>query len=134
MRLADPTLAFLAIHEFQHVKLSTVLSARDFYDQEGACSPSLWWDGPRPLEGPLQEAYGHLAVMISGGAAATSTLMTGTSDSRWLADTAKAIGLAAQSCVKGPYPSRCTSPSWRSLAIIHFPVSEHLGKEADDFD
>ena len=61
---ADPiTLAFLLIHEFQHVKLGAVLDLYQLYDKaDNRLYHAPWREDPRPFEGLLQGTYAHLAV------------------------------------------------------------------------
>ncbi|WP_443066252.1 FxsB family cyclophane-forming radical SAM/SPASM peptide maturase [Streptomyces sp. NBC_01262] len=57
------TLALLAVHEFQHVKLGAVLDLMDLYDpQDTRLFHAPWRPDPRPLEGLLQGTYAHIAV------------------------------------------------------------------------
>jgi uncharacterized protein len=57
------TLALLAVHEFQHVKLGAVLDRYDLFDRT---DPRLltvpWRSGKRPLEAAFQGVYAHLSV------------------------------------------------------------------------
>jgi len=57
-------LALLMIHEFQHVKLGAVLDLFDLYDESDTrLYYAPWREDPRPLEGLLQGAYAHVAVV-----------------------------------------------------------------------
>ena len=56
-------LALLILHEFQHVKLSSVLDMFELCDPaERRLFYALWRDDPRPIVQLLQGAYAHLAV------------------------------------------------------------------------
>ncbi|MEZ0093919.1 FxsB family cyclophane-forming radical SAM/SPASM peptide maturase [Streptacidiphilus sp. EB129] len=57
------SLALLAVHEFQHVKLGAVLDFHDLFDPlDQRLFYAPWRPDPRPLEGLLQGTYAHLAV------------------------------------------------------------------------
>ena len=62
---ADPEIfALLLMHEFQHVKLGALLDLFDLYDESDTrLYYAPWRDDPRPLEGLLQGAYAHVAVV-----------------------------------------------------------------------
>ena len=62
----DPTLlALLLVHEFQHVKLGALLDITDLYDRADTESRFYvpWREDRRPLEGLLQGAYAHIAIV-----------------------------------------------------------------------
>ncbi|MDN3359123.1 FxsB family cyclophane-forming radical SAM/SPASM peptide maturase [Actinomadura sp. DC4] len=92
----DPeVLALLLIHEFQHVKLGAVLDLFDLYDRsESRLFHAPWREDPRPLEGLLQGAYAHVAVVDYWRARRllpTGAEAAGARFARWRADTAGAI-------------------------------------------
>ena len=62
---AEPAVfALLLIHEFQHVKLGAMLDLFDLYDRADThLYYAPWRPDPRPLEGLLQGAYAHVAVV-----------------------------------------------------------------------
>ena len=97
------TLALLIMHEFQHVKLGAILDGYDLYDAaDGRLYDAPWRTDKRPIEGPLQGTYAHLAVTdywrqrqaTATGAAATEA---GEQFRRWHAHTRDAIDTLAAS-------------------------------------
>ena len=62
--VADPViLALLLIHEFQHVKLGTLIDLYDLFDPtDRRLYHAPWREDMRPLEALLQGTYAHVAV------------------------------------------------------------------------
>ena len=91
------TLALLLMHEFQHVKLGALLDLFDLCDtSDTRLFYAPWREDPRPLEGLLQGAYAHLAVVdywrvrrhhVAGGGRAAAEVQF----ARWRMDTVEAV-------------------------------------------